>query len=287
MCRFALYLGEEITLGSLVTAPTHSILHQSFHSHEREEPLNGDGFGIAWYPPAVNPSVAAQPAVLKEVNPAWNSRNLRSVAEVTRSHCLLAHIRAASPGLPVTQLNCHPFSWQHLSFMHNGTVGGFLQIKQRLVTELEESTFLELEGSTDSEHLFALVKEAWATAGDVPPLARLAKALRGGVERIETLRREAGVTEPSLLNLVLCDGERAVVSRFVSDVDHLANSLYVHSGHRYVCEQGTCRMLQPGEGSGAVIVSSEPLSEDEGWEKVPVNHLVLVDQDLKVDVEPW
>ena len=282
MCRFALYLGEEITLGSLVTEPIHSILHQSFHSHEREEPLNGDGFGIAWYP-----RDSTEPAVLKEVNPAWNSRNLRSVARVTRSRCLMAHIRAASPGLPVTQLNCHPFSWGSLSFMHNGTVGGFLRIKQRLVSELEESTFLELEGSTDSEHTFALVKEAWAAAGDRAPLERLALALRRGVERVETLRREAGVEESSLLNLALSDGERGVVCRYVSNPLEQANSLYVHTGHRYSCEAGVCRMLEADQSLGAVIISSEPLSKDKGWEKVPVNHLVLVEKDLAVRIEPW
>ncbi len=286
MCRFALYLGEEITLSALVTEPAYSILHQSFHSHEREEPLNGDGFGIAWYPPAGD-----EPAILKEVHPAWNSRNLRSVARVTRSHCLLAHVRAASPGLPVTQLNCHPFSSGRLTFMHNGTVGGFLGLKHRLVKELDESTFLELEGSTDSEHVFALVKEAWASAGAVPPLERLEKALRGGVERIEALRRDSfaadgGTEEPSLLNLALCDGRRAVVSRFVSDMSAPANSLYVHRGHRYVCKDGVCLMLARGEGVGAVIVASEPLSEDAGWERVERNHLVSIDQDLRVEIHP-
>ena len=52
MCRLAVYLGEKLLISSLVTEPVHSILHQSFHIHEREEPLNGDGFGIAWYPTA-------------------------------------------------------------------------------------------------------------------------------------------------------------------------------------------------------------------------------------------
>ncbi len=275
MCRFALYLGEDITLSSLVTEPVYSILHQSFHSHEREEPLNGDGFGIAWYPP-----MFAEPAILKEVKPAWNSRNLLSVAKVTRSHCLLAHIRAATPGLPVTQLNCHPFSSGELSFMHNGTVGGFLGLKHRLVKELEESTFLEIEGSTDSEHVFALVKEAWAAAAEAPAMARLEKALRDGIERVEALRLDSGTDEPSLLNLVLCDGQRAVISRFVSEASMPANSLYVHRGHRYVCEDGVCRMLACGEGAGAVIVASEPLSEDAGWERVERNHLVLIDQEI-------
>ena len=37
MCRFALYLGAEISVSSLLTDPANSIIHQSFHSHEREE----------------------------------------------------------------------------------------------------------------------------------------------------------------------------------------------------------------------------------------------------------
>ncbi len=281
MCRFAVYLGEKIKISSLVTEPAYSILHQSFHSHEREEPLNGDGFGIAWYPDGSD-----EPAILKEVNPAWNSLNLRNVARVTRTHCLLAHIRAATPGLPVHQLNCHPFSRSALAFMHNGTVGGFLRIKQRLVSELEEDTFLELQGSTDSEHVFALVKEAWDAAEGESPLDRLDKALRRGIERVEAMRADAGVDEPSLLNLALCDGERAVVSRYVTDRSMPANSLYVHSGRRYVCEDGACRMIEPDESSGAVIVASEPLSKDPGWDKVPENHLVRVDNDLSVEVVP-
>jgi hypothetical protein len=49
MCRFAMYLGPTLTLDSLIMRPSNSIVHQSFHSHERSEPLNGDGFGVAWY----------------------------------------------------------------------------------------------------------------------------------------------------------------------------------------------------------------------------------------------
>ena len=48
MCRFTLYLGPPVRLSTLLTEPEHSLILQSFHAAERDEPLNGDGFGIGW-----------------------------------------------------------------------------------------------------------------------------------------------------------------------------------------------------------------------------------------------
>ena len=120
MCRFALYLGSPILVSSLITEPSNSIIHQSFHSHERKEPLNGDGFGLAWYVP----ELTDEPSLFKDVSPAWNNANLLQLARVTRTPCLLAHVRAASPGLSVSRLNCHPFARGPFAFMHNGTAAG-------------------------------------------------------------------------------------------------------------------------------------------------------------------
>ncbi len=279
MCRFALYLGKEITVSSLLTEPVNSIIHQSFHSHEREEPLNGDGFGIAWYIGDTN-----RPAIFKDITPAWNNLNLLNLARVTRTSCLLAHVRAASPGLPVQQLNCHPFSKGPLSFMHNGTVGGFHAIRRRLLSGLSDEAFDSILGSTDSEHVFGLITDHVASATEgAASLASMEGAIRAAIGRTEELRDQAKIDEPSFLNLALTDGRRAVVSRFVSDEPARANTLYVHSGSRYVCEEGMCRMVDDRE-EGAVIVASEPLSEDPGWEPVPPNHLVTVDEDLSVTI---
>jgi predicted glutamine amidotransferase len=53
-------------------------------------------------------------------------------------------------------------------------------------------------------------------------------------------------------------------------------SLHVDRGRRYVCDGGACRMVEPHDGGGAVVVSSEPVSGDPGWEMVPRNHAVLI-----------
>ena len=93
MCRFVMYFGEALTLDRLTTEPTHSLIHQSYKARERREPLNGDGFGIAWYAHDISP----EPAVFRSTTPAWSNTNLRQLARVTTSGCVFAHVRAASP----------------------------------------------------------------------------------------------------------------------------------------------------------------------------------------------
>ena len=160
MCRFTFYLGESIPLSQLVTEPVHSLIHQSFHSDEREEPLNGDGFGLAWYIEESN-----EPALFRSVTPAWSNRNLRELARVTRSHCMLAHVRAATQVLEVSETNCHPFKQGQYTMMHNGDVGGFTAMRRALLNGLGEKAFRSIHGSTDSEHLFALFLDELERAG--------------------------------------------------------------------------------------------------------------------------
>ncbi len=284
MCRFAFYLGSEITLSSLVTDPSNSLIHQSYDNQERSEPLNGDGFGIAWYAP----KLSLEPAIFRSVSPAWNNPNLRHLSRVTRSSCLLAHVRAASPGLPVTVLNCHPFSHGTFAFMHNGDMGGFLRFRRQLLRTLSDEAYEAIQGSTDSEAIFGLFLDRHRDFEGHPPLERMALAMQAAIADTERMRREAGVEHlPSLLNLVVTDGRRAVISRFTSADPASANSLYTHSGRRYECEDGICRMRESGAAEEhAVIVSSERLSEDPGWQPVDVGHLVVVDSDLRVEMRP-
>jgi ergothioneine biosynthesis protein EgtC len=269
MCRFVVYLGPEITVSSLVTEPSHSLIHQSFMSHEREEPLNGDGFGVAWYVHALS----GIPAVFKDITPAWNNQNLLNVARVVKSDCILAHVRAASSGLPVTQLNCHPFVWNDLAFMHNGDLGGFRELRRALISRLSDEAFGWIKGSTDSEHIFALFIDRYREA-DGEGAARLEAAMRGTIGTLTELRAQLGAPADAYLNLAVTDGHSAVVSRIASDGES-PESLYFIGGRQYDCIDGVC-MMRPGS-SSAVLVASEPLSKDEGWAPVPDNHLLTID----------
>jgi ergothioneine biosynthesis protein EgtC len=281
MCRFTLYLGQPIRLDHLITEPENSLIHQSYESQEREEPLNGDGFGIAFYVPEVSP----EPAVFRSISPAWSNRNLQQIARVTRSPCVLAHVRAATPGSAVAEANCHPFVHGKYAFMHNGHLAGFRQWRRALLGKLSDEAFQLIEGSTDSEHMFALFVDRLHALGDGDATA-MAAALRATFTDLVALAGQHGVTEPSYLNVAVSDGRCAVISRFTTDVPENADSLYYHIGKRYTSVGGFTAMIEAETGRGSVLVSSERLSDDPGWEPVPVNHLVILHDERRVELQP-
>jgi predicted glutamine amidotransferase len=285
MCRFVAYLGPPVLLSSLTTDPANSIIHQSFHSHEREEPLNGDGFGLAWYVPEIR----SEAALFRSVSPAWSNMNLLHLARVTRSGCIFAHVRAATPGLPVTETNTHPFTWRELAFMHNGELGCFQTIRRRLLGGLSEPAFDLIQGTTDSEHLFAAIVDRLLRAGrDSPgsPVEALGAALAGAIEDALELGRELGAEEPSYLNLALTDGRRLAVCRFTDGELADSPSLYVHQGKLFTCEDGQCRFFEPDGRGHSVLVASEPLTDDPGWSVVEPNTLLLVTEERSVTLRP-
>jgi glutamine amidotransferase len=279
MCRFVMYLGEPINLDTLLTKPINSLINQSYDAEERN-PLNGDGFGVAWYVPEISP----EPAVFKAETPAWNNRNLLHLARATRSECVLAHVRAASPGMPVTEINCHPFLSGNFAFMHNGVVGGFHTIRKPLLASLSDESFHVVEGSTDSEHLFALFLDCWRAAKKKGPLEAMADALEHTIARVLTLQHDHGITAESQLNLAISDGKRAVATRYTTGDPQRAITLYWHEGRRYVYKDGVGFMVDPDVRSDTVIIASEPLSEDTGWEPVAPNTMVLVQENRKVQL---
>ena len=279
MCRFVLYLGPQVTLDLLTTRPAFSIIHQSYKSRMRVEPLNGDGFGLAWYVPSLSP----EPAVFRSVQPAWNNMNLRHLARVTRSPAILAHVRAASMGMGVSEANCHPFVVGQLAFMHNGVVPEFPKLKRTLQARLSDEAFSLINGSTDSEHVFALFRDHLARLDGAESTEAMAQALQSTIAEVVELVRPLHATRNAFLNFAVSDGKRAVVSRYATgEAD--APSLYLHAGKKYLCEDGVCHMVEADQEHQAVMIASEPLTEETSWHPVPKNHLVLVDTDRSVEI---
>jgi glutamine amidotransferase len=204
MCRLMLYLGPETRLSSLIVEPKHSLIRQSVHSEEREEPLNGDGFGIGWYAS----EHSAEPAVFRSITPAWNNRNLQNLARVVASECVLAHVRAATQSSGVNEANCHPFRWRQYLCMHNGDVGDFRLVRRKLLASVCDEAFGNVYGSTDSEHFFALFIDSLLGFDEPDPALRMARALACAIRRALALVQSEGAGGDSYLNIAISETAR-------------------------------------------------------------------------------
>jgi len=278
MCRFTLYLGPELRLSALLTDSVHSLVHQSSHSQERAEPLNGDGFGIGWYAP----ELSREPAVFRSVTPAWNNRNLNSLARVVKSSCILAHVRAATQSSGVNEANCHPFRFDRFLCMHNGDIGGFARVRRRLFEGLCDEAIGNVYGSTDSELLFAVVIDELLARPQLDPALHLASALQRAIARVTAAVRAHGGGAASFLNVALSDGNYAVVSRFSDATDEAPESLYYAHGSL----GGSFAVTADDAADVPLLVSSERLTDDDAWHEIPPNHMIVASRGRRPSIVP-
>ncbi|NDE14808.1 class II glutamine amidotransferase [bacterium] len=282
MCRFLAYKGQPVVMDRLIYQPSNSLVQQSINAHEIEEPLNGDGFGIGWYTHHLDP----RPAVFVSVSPAWSNRNLRNIAPRIESHCMFAHVRAASFG-ETSESNCHPFQFREFMFMHNGSIEGFDRIKREIRHRLSDETYSWVHGQTDSEHFFGLcVDRLRRIPMGKATVATMAIVVQDVIREVKQIKESKGVKDGTWLNMALTDGHSLVAARYVSDPAETPLTLYYSSGSRYVVENGTCRMEHAEAHNAAVLVVSEKLTKTEkDWNLVPANHFVLVSPGGDVDLQ--
>lgn len=248
MCRWITVLSsEDLSLSDVVLAPQNSLLQLSRdasfnprYSTVNNHTTNGDGFGVGWYhsntvnvprlPLYTRRDIKGHEnmyaATFRDTAPAWNNQNLREICVATRSHCILAHVRAASPFAAVTQENCHPFKAGRLLFCHNGRIGNFRKIRRALLARLTNEAFGRIRGTTDSEAIFALVltflqedgkKQTTTPFQQKTPFGplRMVYAIKKTLKYVVKLLKEAGATDNfSTMNFALTDGESLVVTRF-------------------------------------------------------------------------
>ena len=244
MCRWAAYRGEAIFLEDIVSAPCHSLVAQSHCAEEAKTATNGDGFGVAWY------GERDEPGLYRDILPAWSDPNLRHVCRQVRSHLFLAHVRASTTGA-TSRDNCHPFACGSWTFMHNGQIGGFEQIRRRLEGSLPDHLYAERHGSTDSELLFLIMLDEGLS--DDPH-----RATQRAVSRVTAAARAAGVEPFVRLTAAFSDGKSLYAVRYATD--RFAPTLYLSTSAR-----------------GHSLVS-EPLDrESASWQPVPAGSFVKVD----------
>lgn len=253
MCRWLSYLGPETYLDSLLFEPKYSLVQQSLAARKSVSATQGDGFGLGWY------GDHADPGLYREALPAWNDRNLRSLARQLRARLFFAHVRA-STGTDTSRSNCHPFAHDKWLFMHNGQIGGYDRLRRRLEALIPDALYPFRAGSTDSETAFYLLFRHGVEQDPVT-------AFRAMLGEIERERSVANIDEPLRFTAALSDGTRVVAVRYASD--DKPPSLY---------------WRQDG---GTTIIVSEPLDgEAQSWNRVPANHFLISTPDQRAMLCP-
>jgi len=96
MCRFLTYSGPLTLMRPLIFSTENSLVEQSKYSKKRVRPVNGDGFGVGWYPDFDDP----EPGTFLSIEPAWSNLNLAHISSkihpellCSRTRCLGRHAR--------------------------------------------------------------------------------------------------------------------------------------------------------------------------------------------------
>ncbi|KAI8105103.1 hypothetical protein M9435_000274 [Picochlorum sp. BPE23] len=268
MCRLMAYVGPEILVADVVLWPSRSIIKQSYEARERRNDsslpchlgygnLNGDGFGIGWYSPCSMND--ASPCTFTSVTPAWNNDNLNRLAMKLKSGLIFAHVRAAYPGMPVSEQNCHPFAHENYLFMHNGVVAGFLDIRRQLISIMNDEAYNAVQSfHSDSAVCFGLFLHHLPDTKKRQTPEVLLRAIQATVSTITRVQKENGIEGTSLLNFVVTDGVTTVATRYADDPDTIPASLYYAEGYSYDRSQACHATSLASQASKTIHSSSQP-----------------------------
>ena len=262
MCRlFALHAGERDVAAEfwLLDAPD---------SIARQSEVNADGYGLAALT-AEHGMILIRNPVEAAGDPAYHHLARRLVASE-----MLVHLRYANTGT-TSLVNTHPFSQDGRVFAHNGVVGDLERIEARL-----GSNRAMVMGDTDSERLFAVITLAIREAGG---------NVRAG---IGAAIREI-VVDYELYSLNFLLGEIGHIWAFRYPEHNPLHFLRRRPGGPSGGAQldqadsaGTLRLHSDDGGETAlVVIASERISEEAGWEEVDSGELIHVGPELEVDRE--
>jgi len=281
-------MGKPLILHDLIFKTTHSLVMQSKYAKKRAEPVNGDGFGIGWYPDFEEPEFKDfEPGLFRSVEPAWNNRNLYYLASKIKSRTFFAHIRDASADLPVSQTNCHPFQFGRFLWMHNGWLEEFHLMKRLIVQHLSDRAYLSIQGNTDSEFAFAMFLDEIAF-NDSASESEIESALLRVIDKLTYLRVKAGLATNAQMNFAVSNGEVVFATRFSTLTHFEPNSLFYIQGSIYHAEDGSVKITPKHNALNKILViASEPLSKTgDNWQSVARNHFIKVSKDSEYTIQP-
>lgn len=283
MCRILAYLGEPLPVQNLLFDTDNCLVRQSYSPRMMNTFLNLAGFGMkAWDPTSLRPE---DPFTYHTTTLPSFDRNLRFMASKLAPTCLVAHVRGVTysgEGI-VAQTNLHPFQFPgtRVALAHNGHLRQFARMRYALVEHVDPALAQRIEGTTDSEWLYALILSQLDDPFGLPETRELADATADALRILRSVRAAHGIDTSSPVNLCVSTGRGVVATRFSFDYgwyppeDEMLEtdlpyvSLWYAVGGAFA-ETGPGWAMTGDDPPRSVIIASEPLTVDHaGWLEVP------------------
>jgi len=186
----------------------------------------------------------------KEPVAATKSAHFKEQLEKHKSNAALLHLRWATEGMPVNENNTHPFTYQDITFIHNGSI-----TPPTALDPLIDKKYLSLaKGTTDSERYFLYLLTQIEKHGFID-------GVKTGLSYIKN-----NCTYSSINMMIINDttfmaaciyNQDKIPDRFKSSPD------YYH--------------LKYTTKDGQVVVASSGWNQ-EGWQEIPNGSLLVVDR---------
>jgi predicted glutamine amidotransferase len=269
MCRlYCLRSSQRNKVECELIEAQNSLLRQS--QGDAQGQVHADGWGLGHYQ-------AGQPELVRQAQAAVASEQYRWTAAHAFTTNAIAHVRHATIGARQAG-NTHPFQWGRWLFAHNGTLGAFGAIRQRMLGAMTPQMRAQPRGDTDSEHVFHYLLSRWQRE----PARPLASTVREAVTDVINWSHETSPVAEAALNLVLTDGEQSLVLRRGRSLWRVERT-GVHPCQ--VCGGALHVEGAPQADYRAVVFASEPITTDEDWVEVADGSLFTVDAQLRLQVE--
>ena len=268
MCRlYAMRANEPTRVECSLVHAQNALMQQS--QLDAEGLVHGHGWGVADYRNGM-------PLIEKQTWAAFHGEHFKKTAARVYAHTVIAHVRRATVGGTSIE-NTHPFQHGKWLFAHNGTIPHFLEVRDRMMPEIDPLLQNDIKGTTDSEHVFYFL----LTLRLRHPEVGLRELVAIGLNRV---RRWCADVDPEArvgLNIVLTDGAELVGSRLGRTLWHLRREKV------FTCN--ICGRSHVHHDVGAdyrvVEIASEPITDDY-WEEFDDGVVYSVDEDYYLLVEP-
>ncbi|MGY4713107.1 ergothioneine biosynthesis protein EgtC [Mycolicibacterium sp. CBM1] len=197
MCRHLGWLGEPVSIASLVLDPPCGLRVQSYAPRRQKHGLiNADGWGVGFF------DSDGQERRWRSAAPLWGDASFASVSPALHSGCVVAAVRSATVGMPIEPSASAPFSDGTWILSHNGVVDRrVLPVSAKAESTVDSAVLAALIFDRGLDHLGDTIVEV----GAADPAARLNILAANGSRLLATtwgdtlsvLRRDDGVVVAS------------------------------------------------------------------------------------------